>query len=242
MRARFLRNAFALSGLTLALAVATPASAQQRAYLIWLDGGKFDIAKTIGLPPAMNSPEQRAEFEQVLQISQNRTPEREKAAIADQYQTLAAFLRDVDHGFVEGTHREVRLLFREAQVELSILLRSVNRLTNRTRPFAVWNKVRVKPCPGGKPDGTSFPSAHAATAALYATLLSEAVPEYAAEFEKRVKSYGESRLVCGFHYPSDLEAGEKVGRMVAKALLAEHAFRSRFDETRPEIRLAMGLK
>lgn len=242
MRARRLRNAIAFSALVLGLAMAAPASAQQRAYLIWLDGSKIDVAKTIGLPPAMNSPEQRAEFEQVLAISQARTPEREKEAIADQYQTLAAFLRGVDHGFVEGTHREVRLLFREAQIELAILLRGVNRLTNRTRPFAVWNKVRVKPCPGGRPDGTSFPSAHAATAALYATLLSEALPEYAAEFEQRVKTYGESRLVCGFHYPSDLEAGDRIGRAVAKALLQERAFRVRFDETRPEIRLAFGLK
>ena len=224
------------------LAFATPSPAQQRPYLLWLDSDRVDVAKIMGLPPDLKSPEHRAEFETVLEISGNRTPEREKQAIADQYQTLAAFLEGMDHAFVANTHRETRLLMREAQIELSILLRSVGRLTNRTRPFAMWNKVRVKPCPGARPTGTSFPSAHAATAALYATLLSEAVPELAERFEERVKSYDESRLVCGFHYPSDLTAGDKIGRAAAKALLEDKAFRARFDDTRDETRQAFGLK
>lgn len=235
------RNVVAGLGLSLGLGLSMPAAAQQRAYLIWLDPGKIDVAKIIGLPPAQNSPENKAEFDKVLQISSTRTPEREKAAIADQYQTLNRFLEGIGHGYVDATHREMRLLFKEAQVEASIVLLSVRRLTNRQRPFTVWNKVRIRPCPGGRPDGTSFPSGHAATAALYAELLSEAVPEFAAKFEERVQSYDESRLVCGFHYPSDLTAGDKVGRAVAKALLAERAFRTRFDETRPEIRKAFGL-
>jgi hypothetical protein len=224
------------------LATAAPVLAQQRANLLWLDAGRIDIARVIGLPPAQNSPEQRAEFEQVLQITTTRTAEREKQAIADQYQTLARFLDGIDHSFVENTQREMRLLFREAQVELGIVLLGVRRLTNRQRPFTVWNKVRVKPCPGGRPDGSSFPAGHAATAALYAELLTEVVPELAEKFEARVRDYGQSRLVCGFHYPTDLVAGDKAGRAVANALLAERAFRARFDETKPEIRQAFGLK
>lgn len=242
MRARSFANTLALSGLMLALAAAAPAQAQQRPYLIWLDAAKIDVAKVIGLPPGQNTPEAKAEFEEVQAIAGARTPEREKAAIADQYQTVSAFLNGIDHAYVENTHREVRLLMREAQIELGILLKSVNRLTNRTRPFLMWSKVRIKPCPGGRPSGTSFPSAHAATAALYAVLLSEAVPELADKFEERAKSYSESRLVCGFHFRSDLTAGDKIGRAVGKALLADPTFRVRYNETLPEVRLAFGLK
>lgn len=221
---------------------AAPADAQQRSNLLWLEPGKIDLAAIVGLPPAMNSPEQKREFDEVLQITLNRTPEREKAAIADQYQTLARFLEGADIPFAGNEHREVRLLYREAQIELGIVLLGVRRLTNRQRPFTVWNKVRVKPCPGGRPEGTSFPAGHAATAALYAELLNTAAPELAERLEQRVKDYGESRLVCGFHYRSDLAAGDKAGRAVAKALLADRAFRARFDETRAETRLALGLK
>ena len=58
----------------------------------------------------------------------------------------------------------------------------------------------------------------------------------------RVKSYDESRLICGFHYPTDLVAGDRVGRAVAKALLADRACKARFDETMPEIKVAFGVK
>ena len=242
VRQASVRTALFGAGLALGLGLAMPASAQQRPYLLWLDGAKLDIAKIIGLPPAQNSPEGKAEFEQVQQISANRTPEREKAAIADQRLALVNFLNGMDTGYVDNTHREVRLLFREAQVELGILLKSVHRLTSRQRPFQLWAKVRVKPCPGARPEGTSFPSGHAATAALYAELLKTAAPELGDKLEARVKSYGESRLICGFHYPSDLVAGDKVGRAVAKALLADRAFKARFDETVPEIRVAFGVK
>ena len=238
-RQALVRKALLGAGLALGLGLAMPASAQQRPYLLWLDGAKLDIAKIIGLPPAQNSPEGKAEFEQVQQITLNRTPEREKAAIADQRLALVNFLNGMDTGYVDGTHREVRLLFREAQVELGILLKSVHRLTSRQRPFQLWAKVRVKPCPGARPEGTSFPSGHAA---LYAELLKTAAPELGDKLEQRVKSYGESRLICGFHYPSDLVAGDKVGRAVAKALLADQAFKLRFDETVPEIRVAFGVK
>ena len=241
-RQALIRKALLGAGLALGLGLAMPASAQQRPYLLWLDGAKLDVAKIIGLPPAQNSPEGKAEFEQVQQITLNRTPEREKAAIADQRLALVNFLNGMDTGYVDGTHREVRLLFREAQVELGILLKSVHRLTSRQRPFQLWAKVRVKPCPGARPEGTSFPSGHAATAALYAELLKTAAPELGDKLEQRVKSYGESRLICGFHYPSDLVAGDKVGRAVAKALLADQAFKLRFDETVPEIRVAFGVK
>ena len=241
-RQALVRKALLGAGLALGLGLAMPASAQQRPYLLWLDGAKLDIAKIIGLPPAQNSPEGKAEFEQVQQITLNRTPEREKAAIADQRLALVNFLNGMDTRYVDGTHREVRLLFREAQVELGILLKSVHRLTSRQRPFQLWAKVRVKPCPGARPEGTSFPSGHAATAALYAELLKTAAPELGDKLEQRVKSYGESRLICGFHYPSDLVAGDKVGRAVAKALLADQAFKLRFDETVPEIRVAFGVK
>lgn len=242
LRKASVRTAVFGAGLALGLGLAMPASAQQRPYLLWLDGAKLDIAHIIGLPPAQTSPEGKAEFEQVQQITQARTPEREKQAIADQRQALVNFLNGMDTGYVDGTHREVRLLFREAQVELGILLKSVHRLTSRQRPFQLWAKVRVKPCPGARPEGTSFPSAHAATAALYAELLKAAAPELSDKLEARVKSYDESRLICGFHYPSDLVAGDKVGRAVAKALLADRAFKVRFDETVPEIRTAFGVK
>jgi len=62
----------------------------------------------------------------------------------------------------------------------------------------------------------SYPSGHAATGWLYALLLAEIDPVHADAIVQRGRAYGESRVVCGVHYYSDIEGG----RMTASALVA----------------------
>ena len=62
----------------------------------------------------------------------------------------------------------------------------------------------------------SYPSGHSAMGWLYALLLAEIDPSHAAAIVQRGRAYGESRVVCGVHYYSDIEGG----RMTASALVA----------------------
>jgi acid phosphatase (class A) len=62
----------------------------------------------------------------------------------------------------------------------------------------------------------SYPSGHAATGWLYALLLAEIDPAHADAIVQRGRAYGESRVVCGVHYYSDIVGG----RMMASALVA----------------------
>jgi acid phosphatase (class A) len=63
----------------------------------------------------------------------------------------------------------------------------------------------------------SYPSGHAATGWLYALLLAEVDTEHADAILRRGRAFGESRVVCGVHYVSDIEAGW----LTASALVAE---------------------
>ena len=63
----------------------------------------------------------------------------------------------------------------------------------------------------------SYPSGHAATGWLYALLLAEIDPAHADGIIQRGRAFGESRVVCGVHYYSDIEGG----RMTATALVAK---------------------
>jgi acid phosphatase (class A) len=68
----------------------------------------------------------------------------------------------------------------------------------------------------------SYPSGHALTGWLWASILAETAPEFADALLARGAAFGDSRVVCGFHYPSDIVAG----RLAASALLARlHADR-----------------
>jgi acid phosphatase (class A) len=62
----------------------------------------------------------------------------------------------------------------------------------------------------------AYPSGHAATGWLYALLLAEIDPSHADAIVQRGRAFGESRVVCGVRYYSDIEGG----RILASALVA----------------------
>jgi acid phosphatase (class A) len=72
----------------------------------------------------------------------------------------------------------------------------------------------------------SYPSGHAAFGWSMAYLLSRLVPERQDRLETRAAQFARQRMVCGVHFPSDLEAG----RRAARRLLEDMADQPRFQE------------
>lgn len=87
----------------------------------------------------------------------------------------------------------------------------------RPRPFVTeQGAVCIEPSEDFAKSG-SYPSGHAAGGWLYALVLAEIDPTNATAIMARGRAFGESRVVCGVHYDSDIEAG----RITASALVAE---------------------
>jgi acid phosphatase (class A) len=86
----------------------------------------------------------------------------------------------------------------------------------RPRPFLAEEGPVCVPYSAPLANSGSYPSGHAASGWLHALLFAEVVPERTAPILARGRAYGESRVVCGVHYWSDVEAG----RVVATALVA----------------------
>ncbi|UPG86731.1 phosphatase PAP2 family protein [Luteibacter aegosomatis] len=70
----------------------------------------------------------------------------------------------------------------------------------------------------------SYPSMHAAIGMLWAEMLVQLFPERSEAIFDRGYQFGESRLVCGFHYNSDLVAGRMVASFVVARLQADRNF------------------
>lgn len=81
----------------------------------------------------------------------------------------------------------------------------------------------------------SYPSGHATRGWVFALLLAELVPDKATAVLQRGRVYGESRVVCGAHFPTDVEAGRTVGAALVAALHGNAAFRSDLDAARAEV-------
>jgi acid phosphatase (class A) len=93
--------------------------------------------------------------------------------------------------------------------------------TGRVRPFVMWPAEKHCPLTADDikfhlPTTGSYPSTHAMLGWIWASVLTALAPDRADRLIARGIAFGDSRVVCGFHYRSDVEAG----RLAAAALMA----------------------
>ena len=86
----------------------------------------------------------------------------------------------------------------------------------------------------------SYPSGHAALGWGWALVLAELVPSRADAIIDRGRDFTWSRVVCGVHYPSDVEAGRTVGAAAIARLHADPDFQREFAAARAELAAAYG--
>ena len=87
----------------------------------------------------------------------------------------------------------------------------------------------------GSPD---YPSGHVAWGWTVGLIVAELAPDRATEILSRARAFGESRLVCGVHTLSAVEAGRTNGAIVVAALHGQEAFRKDLQAARKEVAAA----
>jgi acid phosphatase (class A) len=84
----------------------------------------------------------------------------------------------------------------------------------------------------------SFPSGHATSGWIYALLLAELAPDRTAPILSRGRAFGESRIVCGVHWKTDIEAGRDAGTAAFVVLQSNPEFRADLEAARAELAAA----
>jgi acid phosphatase (class A) len=69
-------------------------------------------------------------------------------------------------------------------------------------------------------------------------ILAEIAPDRSTEILRRAREIGDSRIICGVHYLSDVEEGRTNGSILVAALHANPAFRSDLAKARAEVAAA----
>jgi hypothetical protein len=81
--------------------------------------------------------------------------------------------------------------------------------------------LRLTPTPSpGTPRHPSYPSGHSTYAGAASEMLSFFFPDYTAEFDKLADNTGLARLWAGIHWRSDHVQGVRLGRCVAREIIA----------------------
>ena len=137
----------------------------------------------------------------------------------------------------EGATPHLNMLLRRIRMDAS---RANDRAKNhyqRLRPFMV---TKEEPCSHDESSPNSYPSGHASIGWAWALVLAEAAPGRADAILKRGWEFGQSRVYCGVHYASDVEAGRLVGAATVSRLHSDPVFRAQLALAAREIENARG--
>jgi acid phosphatase (class A) len=69
-------------------------------------------------------------------------------------------------------------------------------------------------------------------------VLEALLPSKADAIRARADDYAYSRLVCGVHYRSDIEAGRILGTWIGRSMLASSAFKPQLEAAQAELQAA----
>jgi acid phosphatase (class A) len=132
----------------------------------------------------------------------------------------------------------MRLLDR-ARIDVARATRVAKRRYRRLRPF-VGNEAPI--CVARTPelaDSFSYPSGHAGQGWAYGMIMASLMPEKATQFLVRSRLYGESRVVCGVHWLSDVEAARTGASALMSVLQADPGFRADLERARADLKRAL---
>ncbi len=181
-----------------------------------------------GPPPAFGSGDFLAALAEIRHISDTRTAEQIEIATfwaqGAGTPTTAGFWLQVatdginSHSFSERQATHLYALLSASMFDAQIGCWDAKETYWFIRPWQADPGITVVAAVG-KPNHPSYPSGHSCISSSAAAVLSAFFPEQRRELSAMVTEAGLSRMYGGIHYRFDIEAGQRLGRSVARLTL-----------------------
>jgi len=203
--------------LVLALALAVPVGlALPPAPVVSLD---VDWGKFLGPYPVPGSEQAKGEEAILFWLQRTRTREDVARARATDWLVPDAFADLYPGGFRFASKPKTAALLEAGRVALRPAVAVQKKNFRRARPFLALEGLH--PCVEKELTG-SYPSGHASLAGLLARILAELDPPHREAILERGNQVAHDRVLAGAHWPSDVEAGLRMGAAFAEGWMAEH--------------------
>lgn len=191
-------------------------------------------------PPADGSAEQAADLAVYTNTRNLRGSARWDLAVADaalQFPPAAnvfACTLDVPISAEQTPH--LNMLLRRTLLDAGLSTYTAKDTYSRKRPFVVQGDSTCTPSEELKlsKDG-SYPSGHSAAGWAWALVLSELAPARSNAVLARGYAFGQSRVICGVHWQSDVTAGRVMGAATVARLHADPIFVAQMAAAKAEI-------
>lgn len=171
--------------------------------------------------------------------AQRLNPERAAIAVRDARYGLATIIREFSVPFGLQISRqntpEIYTLLRDALATCDSICKIPKQTYMRQRPFLFFSERTLTPeDEDGLRKNFSYPSGHTILGWSAALLLSEINPESADTLLARGIMYGESRVIVGAHWQSDIEAGFQAASVAYMKLHTSQRFLKQMEEAKKE--------
>lgn len=195
----------------------------------------FDGLGVLAPPPAAGSPQQAGD------VATSKGPwsaaRIAQAAADDPVDPWKAFGGVMGPGFDAASYPATKRVFDQLIAVLGPAIGATKAQWQRPRPFIVdpRHPTCITPSDSLRASG-AYPSGHASLGWAWALALAEIAPDKADAILKRGFEYGESRVVCGVHWASDVTAGRQLGAAAIARMHGDPGTRALFDAARAEVR------
>jgi acid phosphatase (class A) len=165
----------------------------------------------------------------------------ERRAVAewdDKHETVELFFKTLGPDFDLKKLPKTAKLFAELENEQSVAANIAKKHFLRNRPWAIDPSLVACDYKPNAAPLTSYPSGHATLSYSEGYVLAQLMPEKATPILSRAQEYAYSRVVCGAHYPTDIEASHVLGTELAMMLMDNAQFADDFKASRAELRVA----
>jgi acid phosphatase (class A) len=226
-----------LHSFAFALALAASAAHAETPTVHYIGKARLDATVFLAPPPAPDSPRQVADLATVKAYqAQKDQPRWLQAQSDDQLSPFIAFSSVLGPDFTAEKAPRLAAVFEALFADVKTVTAPAKVAFVRPRPPLV--DTTIETCRPLEQSG-SYPSGHASRGWMMALVLSEMVPEKTNEILGRGRDYGESRIVCAEHFPSDVEAGRLIGAAVFNTARLNPKFRRDQKRARAELRRAL---
>jgi acid phosphatase (class A) len=196
----------------------------------------FDFKQLLGDPPAAGSKEEKDEIGKLLEMQKDRTPEEIKRCKDEVEVQPFVFSMILGDWFSAANLPETDKLLKMATKDAKPIFGAAKAVWNRQRPFLVSDQIH--PCVEEE-KSASYPSGHATRGMMWATIIVELLPSGVPASDKELiidygREIGDDRALAGMHFPSDVIAGQTLGKEIARRLLADPNFQAQLEKAKAE--------
>jgi acid phosphatase (class A) len=215
-------------------------SSKAPTHAYFTNASTLDVALLLAPPPTPDSTTTQTELALIHRVEQTRTAGQIAAARADdQEQDIFIFKDTLGQDFTAEKLPHTAALSRHIHNDEGVVTKPLKNTFARPRPFQ--SDSTFKPVCTLSKEPNSYPSGHTVSGYLMAFTLMQMVPEKQAQIMKRAEDYAHNRIVCGVHYPSDIEAGRDIAYLMFGYMLSDPQFQRELSAAREEIRSRLGL-